>query len=118
MAAGESSTVAKILGCQVLIIMMVSLGFAVWGWQKAYSSALGGFAAFLPNLYFAFRVSGNAGQEARKILRSFYTGESVKLILTAVLFMLIVQLPDIEILPLFAGYSAALTVFWFALLLR
>jgi ATP synthase protein I len=117
-AASGSSTVAKILGCQVLIIALVSLGFVVGGWQKAFSSAIGGLAAFIPNLYFALRVAGSAEQDARKILRSFYVGESVKLLLTVALFMLIFQIPSIEILPLMAGYVAALSVFWFALLMQ
>jgi len=117
-AARGSSTVAKILGYQVLIIMAVSLGFVVGGWQKVFSSALGGLAAFLPNLYFALRVAGSAEQDARKILRSFYMGESVKLLLTVALFILIFQIPNIEILPLMAGYITALSVFWFALLMR
>ncbi|WP_411725551.1 ATP synthase subunit I [Methyloglobulus sp.] len=118
MTASGSTTVAKILGYQVLIIMVVSFGFVVGGWQKALSSTLGGLAAFIPNLYFALRVSGSAEQEARKILRSFYVGESVKLLLTVALFILIFQIPSIEILPLLAGYIAALSVFWFALLIR
>ena len=117
-AASGSSTVAKILGCQVLIIAVVSLGFVVGGWQKAISSAIGGLAAFIPNLYFALRVAGSVEQDARKILRSFYVGESVKLLLTVALFMLIFQIPSIEILPLMAGYVAALSVFWFALIMR
>jgi ATP synthase protein I len=117
-AASGSSTVAKILGYQLLIIVAVSLGFAIGGWQKAYSSVLGGLAAFVPNLYFALRITGTAGQEARKILQSFYAGESVKLLLTATLFILIFQIPTIEFLPLLAGYAAALSVFWFALLMR
>jgi ATP synthase protein I len=117
-AASGMPTVAKILGYQLLIITVVSLGFAVGGWQKAFSSALGGLAAFVPNLYFALRVSRAAGQEPRKILTSFYTGESVKLLLTAALFLMIFQIPSLEILPLLAGYAAALSVFWFALLMR
>ncbi len=118
MAAGGSSTVARIVGYQLLIIMVISLGFAVGEWQKAFSCALGGLAAFIPNLYFALRMTGSANQEARKILRSFYAGETVKLLLTAALFILIFQIPGIEILPLLAGYIAALSVFWFALLMR
>lgn len=118
MTAGGTSTVAKILGYQLLIILVISLGFAIGEWQKALSPALGGLAAFIPNLYFALRIAGSGEQEARKILRSFYTGETVKLLLTAALFMLIFQIPNIEILPLLTGYIAALSVFWFALLLR
>jgi ATP synthase protein I len=117
-AASGSSTVAKILGYQVLIIVVVCLGFAVEGWQKAFSPALGGLAAFIPNLYFALRITGSAEQEAGKILQSFYVGETVKLVLTAVLFMLIFQIPSVKILPLLVGYVAALSVFWFALLMR
>jgi ATP synthase protein I len=117
-AARGSSTVAKILGYQVLIIAVVSLGFGVGGSQKAFSATIGGFAALVPNLYFALRVAGSAEQDARKILRSFYVGESVKLLLTVALFMLIFQIPNIEILPLMTAYVAALSVFWFALLMQ
>jgi ATP synthase protein I len=45
-------------------------------------------------------------------------GESVKLLLTVGLFILIFQIPRVEILPLMAGYIAALSIFWFALLMR
>jgi ATP synthase protein I len=117
-AVSGSSTVAKILSYQALIIMIVSLGFVTGGEQKALSSVLGGLAAFIPNLYFALRIAGSDGQDPRKILKSFYTGETVKLLLTVALFILIFQIPNIEILPLLFGYISALSVFWFALLMR
>jgi ATP synthase protein I len=95
------------------------LGFAiVGGWQKAISPALGGVAAFIPNLYFALRIYKTAGQDAKKIVRSFYAGESGKLLLTAALFIMIFQIPALDILPLLFGYITALSVFWFALLMR
>lgn len=113
------STVSKILNYQILIIIIMTTGFAVaGGWQKALSSALGGVVAFIPNLYFALRINSTAGWDARKILRSFYLGESGKLLLTAALFLMVFQIPDIQILPLLAEYIAALSVFWFALLMR
>jgi len=113
------STVSKILGYQILIITLTVLAFAITGgWHKALSPALGGAAAFIPNLYFALRIYRSAGHEAKKIVRSFYVGESGKLLLTAVLFIMIFQIQAIEILPLLTGYVTALSVFWFALLLR
>lgn len=118
MASSGLSTVAKVLSYQLLVTMVVSLAFGFWGWHKALASFLGGLAALIPNLYFALRITRSEGQEARKILRSFYVGESVKLLLTAAIFALILRIPDIETLPLFASYVAALSVFWFALLLR
>ncbi|HEY8035947.1 MAG TPA: ATP synthase subunit I [Methylobacter sp.] len=113
------STVSKIISYQILLIIIMTAGFALEGGKPyALSAALGGAAAFIPNLYFALRVYRSAGQEARKIVRSFYAGESGKLLLTAALFFMIFQLPNIEILPLLAVYMAALSVFWFALLMR
>ena len=115
----KRSTVSKIISYQILVIIIMTAGFALAGARPyALSAALGGVAAFIPNLYFALRVRKSAGQEARKIVRSFYAGESGKLLLTAALFFMIFQLPNIEILPLLAVYMAALSVFWFALLMR
>lgn len=115
----KRSTVSKIISYQIVMIILITAGFALIGGKFfALSAALGGVAAFIPNLYFAFRVHQSGGQEARKIVRSFYAGESGKLLLTAALFFMIFQLPNIEILPLLAVYMAALSVFWFALLMR
>jgi ATP synthase protein I len=119
MADRKDSTVVKILSYQVLIILIITAGFVIKGdKQQALSAMLGGVAAFVPNLYFALRIHRSAGQEARKIVNSFYAGESGKLLLTAALFMMIFQISNIQILPLLIGYIAALSVFWFALLMR
>ena len=115
----KRSTVSKIISYQVLTVIIMTAGLALAGERPyALSAALGGAAAFIPNLYFALRVHKSAGQEARKIVNSFYAGESGKLLLTAAMFFMIFHLPHIEILPLLAVYIAALSVFWFALLMR
>jgi ATP synthase protein I len=107
------------LNYQILIILIVTIAYAVaGGWQKALSPALGGMTAFIPNLYFALRIHKATGQDAKKIVRSFYAGESGKLLLTAALFIVVFQIPNVEIIPLLTGFIAALSVFWFALLMR
>ena len=119
MTVSKLSTVSKILSYQILIILIITAVFAlVGGWRQGLSGALGGMAAFVPNLYFALRIYRTSGKPARKIVNSFYAGESGKLLLTAALFIMIFKVPNIEILPLLAGYIAALSVFWFALLMR
>jgi ATP synthase protein I len=118
-AASRLSTVSKILGYQFLVVMAVTAIFTlVWGWQKGEFCVLGGVAALVPNFYFALRIHRTTGQDAKKILNAFYTGEAGKLLLTVALFVIIFQIPHIEILPLLAGYATALSVFWFALLMR
>ena len=119
MTGRKLSTVSKILSYQVMIILIISAGFAIaGGWHQGLSSALGGIAAFIPNLYFALRIVRSSGKPARNIVNSFYAGESSKLLLTAALFIMIFKVPNIQILPLLTGYIAALSVFWFALLMR
>ncbi|MFU8788911.1 MAG: ATP synthase subunit I [Methylobacter sp.] len=115
----KRSTVSKVINYQILIILIMTAVFSlIYGQSYGLSAALGGAAAFIPNLYFALRVHRSAGQEARKIVRSFYAGESGKLLLTGALFFIIFQFPNIQILPLLSVYIAALSVFWFALLMR
>jgi ATP synthase protein I len=113
------SIVAKILFLQILMVMIIASGFFfVGGADYALSPLLGGLAAFLPNLYFAFRAARVRTDDAQAVVRGFYAGEAGKLILTAMLFYLIFQLPGIKFLPLLVAYAAVLSTFWFALILR
>ena len=119
MAGAHLATVSKIIFLQMLVTVLVAVAFAVIeGKTFALYAFLGGIAALIPNIYFALRIKSAQGQEAKKIVRSFYVGESGKLLLTAALFMLIFQLPNIKFLPLMTGYVSVLSIFWFALILR
>ena len=114
-----NSTIARILIMQVLAIILIASGFFLMGTlQLAISAILGGMTAFLPNLYFGLKISAVSGADAKKIVRTFYAGESGKLILTALLFYAIFQLPNIALLPVMVGFVATLSVFWFALIMR
>lgn len=114
------SAVRRILMMQFLAMIAGTLfAWVCWGWPEARSALLGGLAAFLPNTLFAasFGVA-DATREVRDIVKAFYLGETIKLLTTAGLFILIFQLPELRYLPLFAGFTAVLAVFWFALLAR
>ncbi|MGR9052290.1 MAG: ATP synthase subunit I [Gammaproteobacteria bacterium] len=119
MSEREGAVVSKVLALQLIIIAVVTAGFAAsTGLNNAVSSLLGGAAAFIPNLYFAIRIHSTKNRNPRKILNSFYAGEAGKLLLTVLLFFLIFKIPHIRIIPLLSGYIAALSVFWFALAMR
>lgn len=113
------AAVAKILIYQIMVMLVAAGVFYISsGWHKAFSSLLGGVAAFIPNLFFALKIYLSFGKEPQKIVKSFYTGESGKLLITGFLFYLIFQIPGIEFLPLLGSYAAVLSVFWFALIMR
>jgi len=118
-ADGTLLTVKKILICQLLVIVTVFLGFAVvLGEDYARSSLLGGMAALIPNAYFGIKISRLRNACPRQILNAFYVGEAGKLALTLAFFIVIFQMSNIKVLPLLGSYAAALSVFWFALLIR
>lgn len=119
MGERQGITIGKVLTLQLLIISAITIGFlTAAGRHAALMCLLGGMAAFMPNLYLAARIQRAKDKSAKTVVSSFYKGESGKLVLTAILFYLIFQVPQIQIIPLLAGYMAALSVFWFALIMR
>lgn len=110
------STVGKVLRAQVLMTILVASGFLViGGWKYALSPLLGGAVAVLPNAYFAYKVYLARYKQPQGVLNAFYAGETVKLVLTAALFTIVLQIPSVDFLALLTGYIAVLSVFWFAL---
>jgi len=113
------SVVSKVLLGQAAIVLFAVICFYIFGNELSAKSAIyGGLAVLIPNFYFAQKVGKHKGQEARKVVRSFYAGESGKLIITAAIFAMIFQDPNIDIFAVLMTYVSALTVFWFALLVR
>lgn len=109
--------VGKVLLIQAGMLMVVpAIMLVFFGLLEARSALLGGLIGFVPNLYFAYRISAARGKSAKQIVRSLYAGESVKIMITAGLFVIVFQIPNILFLPLFLGFLSVLLVFWFALL--
>lgn len=112
----EFSAVGKVVVTQALLAILIATGIGCWsGIEMAKSSLLGGLIAWLPNLYFGCRIYLARHRDAHGILGAFYSGETIKLVLTAALFVLVFQVPDIDFLVLLLSYMAVLSVFWFAL---
>ncbi len=113
----EFSTVKKIVLLQVLIALLVTSGFLLLeGWEGAVSPLSGALVAIIPNAFFALRIFLKRNAKVQQIVRSFYVSESIKIVLTFVLFAMVFQLPGINLLTVLAGYVSVLSAFWFALL--
>jgi ATP synthase protein I len=99
-----------------------SLAALVWmlsGRVNAVWTVLGGLIAILPNVYFSYRFGVRDDRRtARQVAKDLYGGEVAKVLMTAGLFALVLQLPGLNFLPVMGGFVFALTVFWFALLMR
>ncbi|QLE87636.1 MULTISPECIES: ATP synthase subunit I [Shewanella] len=89
--------------------------FAVWGAQYGLSALAGGAIAVLPNFVFAtLAFSYTGASSAGKVMKTFYWGEAVKLLLTIVMFSLVFINMQVVFMPLFVCYTLALIVHWTA----
>ncbi len=110
----HTAVVKKLLVVQLLVAMFFPLVLLPFGTNAALSAAAGGLASFIPNVYFAFRAFRYSGaRSAQKILRSFYSGEAIKLILTAVIFALCFKyLKTLNVAALFGGFIMVQMAVW------
>lgn len=117
-----ASAVYKVLRWQAVIGCVVALaGFLVFGAVVGASVLLGAAIAVIANFNFARIVLARKRQhDAVLVARGFFTGESVKLLVTVALFGLTFKLfgeHKIALSPLavFTGYVATLLAYWYAL---
>ena len=106
--------VRRLVLLQIAIASIIPLVLMPFGMIAAISGAAGALACLLPNLYFAHRAFRYSGaRAAKKILRSFYAGEAIKLVLTAVMFALVFKyLRPINVAAVFGGFIAVQMAIW------
>ncbi|KPK32974.1 MAG: hypothetical protein AMJ66_06065 [Betaproteobacteria bacterium SG8_40] len=107
-----------VLGLQVLVLGVVTLGFLLFsGLAAAKSAAIGGAIAVVPGAFYAWRLIAFRNAPADRLLRVHFVAEAGKLTLTFVLFAVtFVWIRDVSVIPLFAAYIATLMAYWLALI--
>lgn len=110
----HTAVVKRLLLVQLLVAILFPLVLLPFGTNAALSAAAGGLASLIPNLYFAYRAFQYSGaRSAQKILRSFYAGEGVKLVLTAFIFALcFIYLETLNAAALFGGFIMVQLAIW------
>lgn len=108
--------VKRLLKTQILTSALIALLFSLlFGKREGISALLGGLVAIIPSILFAkkmFRYQG--ARAARQIVKSFYIGEALKILSTAILFTLVFVLYKIAPLAFFFTYIVVLMNYWFA----
>jgi ATP synthase protein I len=87
----KAPPIYKVIVTQFVVTVIAALStFALLDTVAAYSAFLGGMISVLPNAYFALKVFRYRGaRQMPMIVKSFYAGETGKLIITTVLFALV-----------------------------
>jgi len=116
MAAQSPHTrvVRRLLLAQLAMTVFLPLVLLPFGMIAAWSAAAGCVACLVPSAYFAYRAFQFSGaRSASKILRSFYSGEAIKLVLTALIFALIfIYVKPLNVAALFGGFILVQSVIW------
>jgi ATP synthase protein I len=105
----------NILKVQLLVMLVVALCWLLSSQVTALSALLGGAISFLGNLFFVFAAFRHGGaRKAQSIAVSLFVGELGKLLIVVTGFALVFILTVLPALPLFVGFVATQSVFWFA----
>jgi ATP synthase protein I len=104
----------KIIFWQLMIVMgLALLVFLLQGLQRGWSALLGGLAYWLPTFFFVWRVSAYAGAHAAvRFVVALFSGEMIKLFLSATLFLFAVKYLAIDPLYGVIGLIGSIVAFW------
>lgn len=111
----------RLVAMQTMVAIIIAVLWLYNGLISSASAILGGLAAVLPSLFFAYYFFAvKYARQAGRIIKAFYWGELIKLLSSAFLIVMIPKLwPQVELLPLFVGFAAACTAIgWTPLLER
>ncbi|HSW69934.1 MAG TPA: ATP synthase subunit I [Gammaproteobacteria bacterium] len=113
--------VYRIIYWQLILIMgLALLLFLLHGIQSGFSALLGGLAYWLPTfLFVCFIFAKTAAQSAKQFLLLFIAGEGLKLLLSALLFVLIIEYMPLKYMPanifsILIGFVGAIISLWIA----
>lgn len=107
----------KIFLSQILLTIILGLlAWFVFSDKTSISFMLGCVIHIIPSFVFAkVFLKYTGARAAKKVVSRFYAGEALKLLLTIVLFMLVLQWKPLEPLPLFFGFIFMQLIYWIIL---
>jgi len=103
----------KLTGIQLAITIVIALLlYALFDDVPAYSALLGGLACVLPNAFFVgYALRGSGQQSPLIVVRWFYVGEAVKLIMTCLIFAAcFVLVKPLHVISLFVTYLVMMMI--------
>jgi len=105
----------RLLMVQLVLVILVSAIGLLKDFQISIALLSGGIVVLLSNLYFVKKAFTLAGaQHSKQVLRAFYLGEAVKIMMLAGLIAIAFKLlPGFELYVL-VGYIIALLTQWLA----
>lgn len=110
---GNRKMIAKLIISQSIVLSLITIVIFFFDRKMSASFLYGGLTFLLPHAYFSFRFFQHSGaQRAQLIVKNFYFGEVVKLVATAVLFIVAFKFKLVTPGVMLLGYGSALVLNW------
>ena len=101
---------------QLAVTLILAVTFLIGSDARASVSALiGGGVGVAASLAMVIVMFRGANADPKRVLRSAYRGEAVKLGITVLLIVAALKFVEIAVLPFFLSYAATFLVYWIAL---
>ena len=106
----------KLVGLQLLIVLVTALILTVFFSVKSgYSGLAGGITFVLPNFIFVLMAFAHAGaSKAKLVVRGFFAGEAIKLFLTVILFTVFLKYGSLSLTAFYVSFSLLVISQWLA----
>lgn len=102
---GRKFALRQILVTTIIVLLGTLTTYFNWGLSYAQSVLAGGVVVIIPNVVFALKAFRYAGaKSSEKVMESFYSGEKIKIVLTAILFALAFKFLAIVPIPFFISF--------------
>lgn len=90
----------------ISVVLLCSLvSYFIWGFVYVQSILAAGVVAIIPNIVFAFKAFKYAGAKSSKlVVESFFSGVKLKMVLTALLFVLAFKFLVLLPIPFFSMF--------------
>ena len=105
-----------VLGQVAVTVICALVSWALADLHAAISALLGGGISSAASLAMALVGFGKeAAADPQRAIRAFFVGETAKVAVVIVLFVVVLKLVRVVPLALFAGFAATYLVYWIAL---
>ncbi len=106
----------KLIAFQLLfVLLLVLISTVIHSWHAGYSALAGGFTYLLPNAIFVLMAFAHAGaQKSNLVVRGFYAGETLKLVLTVILLSVFLKYGTLSLIPFYISFSLLVMSQWLA----
>lgn len=108
---GKRFAYKQILTMLIAVLILAIVTYLFWGIEHTKSIVAGGVVTIIPNIYFALKAFRYGGaRSSEKVMESFYSGEKMKIVLTAILLALAFKFIAILPVPFFTSFCLVMAM--------